>query len=98
MSAISDQEAEVAEALFSLARSTPSHTGLMEPKPEVRHEMDDRTASSPATATPPIEDTGNLPNGHLGDSTKSNVDGEKSLTPILSIRLYLVIKLLICTF
>ncbi|MCO5584139.1 hypothetical protein L7F22_038062 [Adiantum nelumboides] len=44
-STLSDQEAEVAEALFDLARSMPSHSGMLESKVEVKLEPEARTGS-----------------------------------------------------
>ncbi|KAH7426174.1 hypothetical protein KP509_11G088100 [Ceratopteris richardii] len=44
-STLSDQEAEVAEALFDLSRSIPSQTGMMDSKVEVKLEAEVRTGS-----------------------------------------------------
>ena len=82
-STISDQEAEVAEALFVLARSTPSQTGIMEPKLEVKHEVEERLAS-PAVATPTctaiahnsLSGIGSTSNGHAKDSAKPTAEGQ----------------------
>ena len=72
----------MAEALFSLAWSTPSQSGLMELKPEASHDMEDRTAT-PAAATNPIEQIGNASNSHLRDSAKSSIEGRKSFKKML---------------
>lgn len=48
-SAVSDQEAEVAEALFVLARSTPSRAGVLDSKLEAKLGTEAKCASSSAT-------------------------------------------------
>ena len=81
-STISDQEAEVAEALFVLARSTPSHTGIIEPKLEAKHEVEEKSVS-PAEVTPTSTaiahnssaGLGNASNGHARDSAKPTAEG-----------------------
>lgn len=80
-STISDQEAEVAEALFVLARSMPSHTGLLESKVEVKLEAEARTSSPPAGPPPSLgassvpsstslHHAGNITNGYISSHHK----------------------------
>ncbi|KAH7301877.1 hypothetical protein KP509_23G047200 [Ceratopteris richardii] len=74
-STLSDQEAEVAEALFDLARSIPSYTGLLESKVEVKVEAEARTCSPPAVPSHAmcLTSPGSTANGYLSTHPKDVV-------------------------
>ncbi|KAI5079706.1 hypothetical protein GOP47_0005185 [Adiantum capillus-veneris] len=94
-STLSDQEAEVAEALFDLARSIPSHSGMLESKMEVKLESEARTGSPPVGHSLSVGGSmphmsglhhpGNTSNGylsnHLKDLTAPTVEAPKRKRP-----------------